>query len=79
MKQVTNTQIMEQLHQMDKRIIKLEERMNKGVGAVSVIAWLGGIAAVVGNTYGITFYARKYGTWRDYVYSSTERSSSSRA
>ena len=51
MKQVTNTQIMAQLHQMDKRIIKLEERMNKGVGAVSVLAWLGGIAAVVGSYF----------------------------
>jgi hypothetical protein len=51
MKQVTNTEIMQQLHQMDKRIIKLEERMNKGVGAVSVIAWFGGIAAIVGGYF----------------------------
>lgn len=51
MKTVTNSQILEKLESMDKRIIKLEEKMNKGVGAVSVIAWLGGIAAVVGSYF----------------------------
>jgi len=51
MRTVTNSQILDKLDQMDKRIIKLEERMNKGVGAVSVLAWLGGIAAVVGSYF----------------------------
>ena len=51
MRTVTNSQILDKLDQMDKRIASLEERMNKGVGAVSVLAWLGGIAAVIGSYF----------------------------
>ncbi len=51
MRTVTNSQILEKLDQMDKRIASLEETMNKGKGAISLIAWLGGIAAIVGGYF----------------------------
>ena len=44
---VTNEQLMEKIIQMDNRLIKVEEVMNKGRGAITLLAWLGGISAIV--------------------------------
>jgi len=51
MKTVTNSQILDALDRMDKRIASLEETINKGKGAISLMAWLGGIAAIVGGYF----------------------------
>ncbi len=42
MRTVTNNQILEKLESLEERITKLEESINKGKGAISLIAWLGG-------------------------------------
>ena len=49
MRTVTNSQLLDKMEEMDKRIARLEDTMNKGRGAVHLLAWLGGIAAVVGS------------------------------
>jgi hypothetical protein len=51
MRTVTNSQILEKLDQMDKRIASVEETMNKGKGAITFMAWLGGIVAIVGGYF----------------------------
>jgi hypothetical protein len=48
---VTNQILLEKMEEMDKRIVAIEEVMNKGKGAVSVIVWLGSISAVVGGYF----------------------------
>ena len=51
MRTVTNSQILEKLESLEDRITKLEETINKGKGAISLMAWLGGIAAIVGGYF----------------------------
>ena len=51
MRTVTNSQILEKLESLEDRITKLEETINKGKGAISFMAWLGGIAAIVGGYF----------------------------
>jgi hypothetical protein len=55
---VTNEQLMSKINSIiskveniDNRLIKVEEIMNKSKGAVSVIVWLGGISAIVGGYF----------------------------
>ena len=48
---VTNEILLEKMEEMDRRIVAIEEVMNKGKGAVSVIVWLGSICAVVGGYF----------------------------
>ena len=48
---VTNEILLEKMEEMDGRIVKIEEVMNKGKGAVSVIVWLGSISAIVGGYF----------------------------
>ncbi len=48
---VTNSHILEKLESLEDRISELEETINKGKGAISIIAWLGGIAAIVGGYF----------------------------
>ena len=48
---VTNEILLEKMEEMDRRIVKIEEVMNKGKGAVSVIVWLGSIGAIVGGYF----------------------------
>ena len=51
MRTVTNSQILEKLESLEDRITKLEETINKGKGAISFMAGLGGIAAIVGGYF----------------------------
>ena len=51
MRTVTNSQILDKLESLEDRITKLEETINKGKGAISLMAWLGGIAAIVGGYF----------------------------
>tara|TARA_R100000935_G_C2804682_1_gene152078 strand:- start:228 stop:410 length:183 start_codon:yes stop_codon:yes gene_type:complete len=51
---VTNEKLFEMMVQldvkmlkMDNRLMKVEEVMNKGRGAITLLAWLGGITAIV--------------------------------
>ena len=48
---VTNEILLEKMEEMDKRIVHLEEIMNKGKGAVSLLVWLASISAVVGGYF----------------------------
>ena len=48
---VTNSHILEKLESLEDRISELKETINKGKGAISIIAWLGGIAAIVGGYF----------------------------
>ena len=55
---VTNEQLMSKMNSIiskveniDDRLIKVEERMNKSKGAVSVIVWLAGISVIVGGYF----------------------------
>jgi len=47
----TNSQILDKIVSLEDRITKLEESINKGKGAITFIAWLGGIAAIVGGYF----------------------------
>ena len=51
MRTVTNSQLLDKMEEMDKRIANLEETINRGKGAISFMAWLGGIAAIVGGYF----------------------------
>lgn len=51
MRTVTNSQILDKLESLEDRITKLEEAINKGKGAITFVAWLGGIAAIVGGYF----------------------------
>jgi len=51
MRTVTNSQILDRIVSLEDRITKLEESINKGKGAITFIAWLGGIAAIVGGYF----------------------------
>ena len=51
MRTVTNSQILDKLESLEDRISKLEETINKVKGAISFMAWLGGIAAIVGGYF----------------------------
>ena len=51
MRTVTNSQILEKLESLEERITNLEETINRGKGAISFMAWLGGIAAIVGGYF----------------------------
>ena len=51
---VTNEKLFEMMVQldvkmlkMDNRLMKVEAVMNKGRGAITLLAWLGGISAIV--------------------------------
>ena len=51
---VTNEQLFvmmvkldEKMMAMDNRLMKVEAVMNKGRGAITLLAWLGGISAIV--------------------------------
>jgi len=51
---VTNEQLFDMMVQldlkmmkMDNRVMKVEAVMNKGRGAITLLAWLGGITAIV--------------------------------
>ena len=55
---VTNEQLMSKINSIiskveniDDRLIKVEEIMNKSKGAVSVIVWLAGISVIVGGYF----------------------------
>ena len=48
---VTLEQLAEKIDAMNSRLDKLEETMNKGKGAITFIAWLGGIVAIVGGYF----------------------------
>tara|TARA_R110000744_G_scaffold127618_2_gene234445 strand:- start:30 stop:212 length:183 start_codon:yes stop_codon:yes gene_type:complete len=55
---VTNEQLMSKMNSIiskveniDNRVIKVEEIMNKSKGAVSVIVWLAGISVIVGGYF----------------------------
>tara|TARA_R110000803_G_scaffold151722_1_gene216771 strand:+ start:452 stop:634 length:183 start_codon:yes stop_codon:yes gene_type:complete len=55
---VTNEQLMSKMNSIiskveniDDRLIKVEEIMNKSKGAVSVIVWLAGISVIVGGYF----------------------------
>ena len=55
---VTNEQLMSKINSIiskveniDNRLIKVEEIMNKSKGAVSVIVWLAGISVIVGGYF----------------------------
>ena len=55
---VTNEQLMSKMNSIiskveniDNRLIKVEEIMNKSKGAVSVIMWLAGISVIVGGYF----------------------------
>ena len=48
---VTNEQLMDKLEKMDQRIVALEEFMHRSKGSVSIIAWLAGLAVVVGGYF----------------------------
>ena len=51
MRTVTNSQILDKLESLEERITKLEEAINKGKGAITFVAWLGGIVAIVGGYF----------------------------
>jgi len=44
---VTNEQLMAKIVDMDNRLMKVEAIINRGTGAVTLLAWLGGISAIV--------------------------------
>tara|TARA_R100000664_G_C2719109_1_gene113177 strand:- start:795 stop:959 length:165 start_codon:yes stop_codon:yes gene_type:complete len=51
MRTVTNSQILDKLESLEVRISELESTINQGKGAITFMAWLGGIVAIVGGYF----------------------------